>query len=126
MKDDEEHGHRVRRDHIYAVMISRCMDTCDYLDVMSYFHYYDAPLALNQAKEIIETAKNGNNRAAPHLIKKYVHLISSLKFYESIGYTMLTDMVSDEWFDSVKRIMALLDIKRCKGYYEINVEVEEW
>ena len=90
------------------------------------YSYYEAPLTLEQAKEIIESAKSGNNRAVPHLIKKYVHLDSSLKFYECIGYTMLTDMVSDEWFDSVKRIMALLDSKRCKGYYEINVEVEEW
>lgn len=39
MKDGEEPGHGVRRDHIYAVMIALRMDTCDYLDVMSYFHY---------------------------------------------------------------------------------------
>lgn len=39
MKDGEDPGHRVRRDHIYAVMIALRMDTCDYLDVMSYFHY---------------------------------------------------------------------------------------
>ncbi len=90
------------------------------------YSYYEAPLSPEQAKEIIEAAKSGNNRAVPHLIKKYVHLDSSLKFYECIGYIMLTDMVSDEWFDSVKRIIALLDSKRCKGYYEINVEVEEW
>lgn len=90
------------------------------------YSYYDAPLSPEQAKEIIEAAKAGNNRAVPHLIKKYVHLDSSLKFCECIGYTMLTDMVSDEWFDSVKRIMALLDSNHCKGYYEINVEVEEW
>ncbi len=92
----------------------------------SCYSYYDAPLSLEQAREIIEAAKAGKNRAVPQLIKKYVHLDSSLKFYENIGYTMLTDMVSDEWFDSVKIIMALLDSKRCKGYYEINVEVEEW
>ena len=90
------------------------------------YSYYEAPLTTEQAKEIIEAAKSGNNRAVPHLIKKYVHLDSSLKFCECIGYTMLTDMVSDEWFDSVKRIMALLDSKRCKGYYEIDVEVEEF
>lgn len=90
------------------------------------YSYYDAPLSPEQAKEIIEAAKAGNNRAVPHLIKKYVHLDSSLKFCECIGYTMLTDMVSDEWFDSVKRIMALFDSNHCKGYYEINVEVEEW
>lgn len=90
------------------------------------YSYYDAPLSPEQAKEIIEAAKVGNNRAVPHLIKKYVQLDNSLKFFEDIGYTMLTDMVSDEWFDSVKKIMALLDSKRCKGYYEIDVEVEEW
>lgn len=90
------------------------------------YSYYDAPLSPGQAREIIEAAKAGNNRAVPLLIKKYVHLDSSLKFYECVRYTMLTDMVSDEWFDSVKKVIALLDSKRCKGYYEINVEVEEW
>ena len=60
----------------------------------------------------------------PQLIKKYVRLDSSLKFCEYIGYTQFTDMISDEWFDSVKKVIALLDSKRCKGYYEINVEIE--
>ena len=90
------------------------------------YSYYEAPLTTEQAKEIIKAAKSGNNRVVPHLIKKYVHLNSSLKFCECIGYTMLTDMVSDEWFDSVKKVMALLDSKRCKGYFEIDVEVEEF
>lgn len=39
MKDGEDSGHRVSRDHIYAVMIALRMDTCDYLEVMSHFHY---------------------------------------------------------------------------------------
>lgn len=39
MKNGEDSGHRVRRDHIYAVMIALRMDTCDYLDVMSTFQY---------------------------------------------------------------------------------------
>lgn len=90
------------------------------------YSYYEAPLTTEQAKEIIKAAKSGNNRIVPHLIKKYVHFAPSLKFCECIGYTMLTEMVSDEWFNSVKRIMALLDSKSYKGYYEINVELEEF
>lgn len=81
---------------------------------------------MEQAKEIIEAAKNDNNRAVPNLIKKYIDIDSSLKFYENIGYTQLTDMVSDEWFDSVKSLVAVLDDKRFKGYYKIDVEVEDW
>lgn len=70
--------------------------------------------------------KNGNNRAVPNLIKKYFDIDSSLRFYEDIGYTQLTNMVSDEWFDSVKMLVTFLDDRRFKGYYEINVEVEYW
>lgn len=88
------------------------------------YSFYEASLTPGQAKEIIEAAKNGNNRAVPKLIKKYVHPDSSLKYHENIGYAQLTDMVSDAWFDSVKRVMALLDKKSNKGYYEIDVEIE--
>lgn len=88
--------------------------------------FYDGAMTMEQAKEIIEAAKNNNNRAVPNLIKKYIDIDSSLEFYENIGYTQLTDMVSDEWFDSVKSLVAVLDDKRFKGYYEIDVEVEDW
>lgn len=90
------------------------------------YSFYDGAMTIEQAKEIIEAAKNDNNRAVPNLIKKYIDIDSSLKFYENIGYTQLTDMVSDEWFDSVKSLVAVLDDKRFKGYYEIDVEVEDW
>lgn len=79
---------------------------------------------LLQEKEIIEVAKNGNNRAVQNLTKKYFDIDSSLRFYVDIGYAQFTDMFSDEWFDSVKRLVILLDDRRCKGYYEIDVEVE--
>lgn len=90
------------------------------------YSFYDGAMTMEQAKEIIEAAKNDNNRAVPNLIKKYIDIDSSLKFYENIGYTQLTDMVSDEWFDSVKSLVAVLDDKRFKGYYKIDVEVEDW
>lgn len=90
------------------------------------YSFYDGAMTMEQAKEIIEAAKNDNNRAVPNLIKKYIDIDSSLEFYENIGYTQLTDMVSDEWFDSVKSLVAVLDDKRFKGYYEIDVEVEDW
>lgn len=90
------------------------------------YSFYDGAMTMEQAKEIIETAKSNNNRAVPNLIKKYIDIDSSLEFYENIGYTQLTDMVSDEWFDSVKSLVAVLDDKRFKGYYEIDVEVEDW
>lgn len=90
------------------------------------YSFYDGAMTMEQAKEIIEAAKNRNNRAVPNLIKKYIDIDSSLEFYENIGYTQLTDMVSDEWFDSVKSLVAVLDDKRFKGYYEIDVEVEDW
>lgn len=90
------------------------------------YSFYDGAMTMEQAKEIIEAAKNNNNRAVPNLIKKYIDIDSSLEFYENIGYTQLTDMVSDEWFDSVKSLVAVLDDKRFKGYYEIDVEVEDW
>lgn len=90
-----------------------------------YSFYYGA-MTMEQAKEIIEAAKNRNNRAVPNLIKKYIDIDSSLKFYEDIGYVQLTDMVSDEWFDSVKMLVTFLDDRRFKGYYEIDVEVENW
>lgn len=90
------------------------------------YSFYDGAMTMKQAKEIIEAAKNNNNRAVPNLIKKYIDIDSSLEFYENIGYTQLTDMVSDEWFDSVKSLVAVLDDKRFKGYYEIDVEVEDW
>lgn len=90
------------------------------------YSFYDGAMTMEQAKEIIESAKNNNNRAVPNLIKKYIDIDSSLEFYENIGYTQLTDMVSDEWFDSVKSLVAVLDDKRFKGYYEIDVEVEDW
>ena len=67
------------------------------------YSFYDGAMTMEQAKEIIEA-----------------------EFYENIGYTQLTDMVSDEWFDSVKSLVAVLDDKRFKGYYEIDVEVEDW
>lgn len=88
------------------------------------YSFYDGAMTMAQAKEIVEAAKNGNNRAVPNLIKKYFDNDSSLRFYEDIGYVQLTDMVSDEWFDSVKRLVALLDDGRWKGYCEIDVEVE--
>lgn len=90
------------------------------------YSFYDGAMTMEQAKEIIETTKSNNNRAVPNLIKKYIDIDSSLEFYENIGYTQLTDMVSDEWFDSVKSLVAVLDDKRFKGYYEIDVEVEDW
>ena len=90
------------------------------------YSFYDGAMTMEQAKEIIEAAKNRNNRAVPDLIKKYIDIDSSLEFYENIGYTQLTDMVSDEWFDSVKSLVAVLDDKRFKGYCEIDVEVEDW
>lgn len=90
-----------------------------------YSFYYGA-MTMEQAKEIIEAAKNRNNRAVPNLIKKYIDIDSSMRFYEDIGYTQLTDMVSDEWFDSVKMLVSFLDDRRFKGYYEIDVEVENW
>lgn len=90
------------------------------------YSFYDGAMTMEQAKEIIEAAKNNNNRAVPNLIKKYIDIDSSLEFYENIGYTQLTDMVSDEWFDSVKSLVAVLDDKRFKGYYKIDVEVEDW
>lgn len=90
------------------------------------YSFYDGAMTMEQAKEIIDAAKNNNNRAVPNLIKKYIDIDSSLEFYENIGYTQLTDMVSDEWFDSVKSLVAVLDDKRFKGYYEIDVEVEDW
>lgn len=88
------------------------------------YSLYDGAMTMEQAKEIIEAAKNGNNRAVPNLIKKYFDIDSSLKFYEDIGYTQLTDMVSDEWFDRVKSLVALLDDWQCKEYYQIKVAVE--
>ncbi len=90
------------------------------------YSFYDGAITMEQAKEIIEAAKNGNNRAVPNLIKKYFDIDSSLKSCENIGYIQLTDMVSDEWFDSVKSFVAFLDDIRFKGYYEIDVEVEDW
>lgn len=88
------------------------------------YSFYDGAMTMEQAKEIIEASKNGNNRAVPNLIKKYFDIDSSLRFYEDIGYTQLTDMVCDEWFDSVKMLVTFLDDRRFKGYYEIDVEVE--
>lgn len=87
------------------------------------YSFYDGAMTMEQAKEIIEAAKNSNNKAVPNLIKKYIYVNFSLRFCEDIGYTQLTDLVSDEWFDSVKRLVAFLDDKRFKVYYEIDVEV---
>ena len=88
------------------------------------YSFYSGAMTLEQAKEIIETAKAEENRKIPHLIKKYLDIDSAAQLRENIGYTQLTDMVSDEWFDSVKKVMVLLDSRDFKGYCEINVEVE--
>ena len=88
------------------------------------YSFYSGAMTLEQAKKIMETAKAEENRKIPHLIKKYLDIDSAAQLRENIGYTQLTDMVSDEWFDSVKKVMVLLDSRDFKGYCEINVEVE--
>lgn len=90
------------------------------------YSFYEGAMTMEQAKEIIEAAKNGENRKVPNLIKKYFDPGSSTRSYEDIGYTQLTDMVSDSWFDSVKKALLLLDIRQCKGYYEIDIELEDY
>ncbi len=42
------------------------------------YSFYDGAMTMEQAKEIIEATKNGNNRAVPNLIKKYFDIDSSL------------------------------------------------
>ena len=42
------------------------------------YSFYDGAMTMEQAKEIIEAAKNNNNRAVPNLIKKYIDIDSSL------------------------------------------------
>ncbi len=98
------------------------VDPADY----GYYSFYEGAMTMDQAKEIIEAAKNGVNRKVPLLIKKYFHIHSSTRSYEDIGYSQLTDMVSDDWFDSVKRLLCMLDDRRCKGYYEIDIELEDY
>ena len=99
--------------------IADCAVDCGY-------SFYEGAMTMEQAKEIIEAAKNGENHKVPNLIKKYFDPGSSTRSYEDIGYTQLTDMVSDDWFDSVKKVLFLLDIRQCKGYYEIDIELEDY
>ena len=90
------------------------------------YSFYIGAITTEQAREIIDAAKNEQNRIVPHLIKRYLNEETVVHFYEDIGYAQLTDMVSDEWFYSVKSLVCLLDDTRHKGYYEIDVEVEEY
>ena len=73
------------------------------------YSFYSGAMTLEQAKEIINAAKTEENRKIPHLIKKYLVIDSAAQLHENIGYMQLTDMVSDEWFDSVKKVIMLLD-----------------
>ena len=88
------------------------------------YSFYSGAMTLEQAKEIINAAKTEENRKIPHLIKKYLVIDSATQLHENIGYMQLTDMISDEWFDSVKKVIMLLDSRKFKGYCEIDVEVE--
>ena len=88
------------------------------------YSFYSGAMTLEQAKEIINAAKTEENRKIPHLIKKYLVIDSATQLHENIGYMQITDMVSDEWFDSVKKVIMLLDSRNFKGYCEIDVEVE--
>ena len=89
------------------------------------YSFYSGAMTLVQAKEIIEAAKAKENRKIPHLIKKYFDIESAMRLYENIGFTQLTDLLSDEWFDSIKKVMVLVDSRNFKGYCKIDVEVEE-
>ena len=90
------------------------------------YSFYSGAMTLEQAKEIIEAAKAEENRKVPLLIKKYFDIDSAVSLYENIGFTQLTDMVSDEWFDSVKKVMAFVDHRNFKGFCEIDIETDDF
>ena len=60
------------------------------------YSYYEAPLSPEQAREIIEAAKAGNNRAVPQLIKKHVKKVSSCLDWKSTRYNTSQNTVSSK------------------------------
>ena len=87
------------------------------------YSYFVNSMTQEQAHEIIDAAKNKDNRRLPHLFKKYFCPENAINSMEDLTYSRLTDMVSDVWFDSVKSVLFMIDDKRFKGYYEIDKEI---
>ena len=80
------------------------------------YSFYSGAMTLEQAKEIIDAAKAKENRKVPLLIKKYFDIDSAVSLYENIGFTQLTDMVSDEQLDSIKKSWCLWIVETSRNF----------
>lgn len=100
--------------------VSEDQDPYDYGD---YYALYKKALSSSQAEEILSFLKEDNMRKARTLLKRYFQDASPI--CEGVGPIVLDDMVPDEWYDSWKRMEAIITISgHHPGYYEETYQEE--